>query len=1138
MNAKQRRAMQNLVSNPRWQSDVVKPLRKYFSNIETKIAKKIIKEKNMPTPAFVSELHSPSSRQRQIASRKLLDLGFTEQDIEKIFDDAKKKHIEKIKIINIKNNFRVVAPTTDEFISFYTNNPHQDHVNIGFNVPNSVLYFLYGLFILDYLHDNKRYIPQNYLVYIKQICLTILKNSAISFFDQAIFFANAEIAELTANPAIPITLIANDLIDNQDKIDAMNNLLIRIGNCANGLRDMAQAINIKQGNATNTSLGGNYENNIIHVTQHHFFSGLTIKPGNASNRSNIGVFSYEEESTEFSTVYNAVVGSFNNHAIFRSVIKDSGNKYIPNALLYCNRDWSLVLNGVQGKGMVLSSAQTEDNTIQGINRKWTDNITIDANPYNFYTFPQRPPNTFTQGTKLLRDGNSVIIDKLFDSIIDAITLAFYNILTIVRDPPDVNILTIQMAILQKIQLPIGNPVFLIPNVDLVANPDAIQQAIQQAILANPAAPAAFQQAIQQAILANPAAIQIEIKTQLRIQNIKIANISYSIMSSNDIYSSIISGINTIDQNIRDAAANDNDVITQIDLAISQVPLLDPNENGITNDNKIARSANTLRYFFEKISKDLFIVIESIIYSILADPIQMGFCTNDISNYNIASVLYKIIQVCNQDVMPNVSLELRCDKTKIISSLGDPLVTQNINSVSKGLESLRKLANAKVKLASIKLPEINLIIKKNITFGRIGRTGRTDTSRGGKGFDISYYAEKLEKEAKIRGDKIKKEKEDEKKRKEQIQKRIEEEKKKNQQLNKDKNEKEEIIINQKFDDFLNNASLIITILLRTDKYRDVIGNKLLPKHKSDNFVFDEYSDEPWNFDAFSEKVNNLYIDYFGKYNLNIHVDENDIIDGLNNEFKDSSEKKEFIEEIEYAPEEEDLKEEDENYLTELYNLPIESYDLLQMLRQFNDANNVFFDSLKILLPELLPEIFSDSSKIKKDELLNLCLRAYVYKTTNIDNISQDVKDENEAQIETIRQVYCPLASTDSNIKMPIKATTPSMIDASNKSESDANEITIYTKTAEQSFLPPLPPSINKESKKKKLTPFYANDGSSIKPTNNDYEQNQKEMIAYNTNFMPVPPGKGGKRKTRRNKPKKTRKRFQKRSKKFQKKSRKA
>jgi hypothetical protein len=1138
MNAKQRRAMQNLVSNPRWQSDVVKPLRKYFSIIETKIAKKIIKEKNMPTPAFVSNLHSPSLRQRQIASRKLLDLGFDQQNIDKIFDDAKNKHIEKLKIINIKNNFNVVAPTTGEFISF-SNNPHQDPVNIEFNVPNSVLYFLYGLFILDYLHDNKRYIPQNYLVYIKQICMTILKNSAILFFDQAILFANAEIAELTANPAIPITLIANDLIDNQDKIDAMNNLLIRIENCANGLRDMAQAIIIKQGNATNTSLGGNYENNIIHVTQHHFFSGLTINPGNASNRSNIGVFSYEEESTEFSTVYNAVVGSFNNHAIFRSVIKDSGNKYIPDATLYRNLDWSLVLNGVQGKRMVLSSYQTEEDPpiIQGIDRNWTDNITIDANPYNFYTFPQRPPNTFTQGTKLLRDGNSVIIDKLFDSIIDAMTNAFCNILTIVRDPPDLNILTIQMAILQKIQLPIGNPVFLIPNVDLVANPDAIQNTIIAAIQPNPAA---FQQAIQQAILANPAAIQIEIKTQLRIQNIKIANISHSIMSSTNIYRSIISGINTIDQNIRNAAANDNDVITQIDSAIRQVPLLDPNENGITNNDKIARSVNTLVYFIEKISKDLFIVIESIIYSTIVNPIQMGFCTNDISNYNMASVLYKIIKVCNQGVMPNVSLELRCDKTKIISPLGDPLVTQNINSLSKGLESLRKLANAKVKLASIKLPEINLIIKKNITFGRIGRIGRTDTSRGGDGFGtFGFDVKKFEREAKIRGDKIKKEKEDEKKRKEQIQKRIEEEKKKNQQLNKDKNEKEEIIINQKFDDFLNNASLIITILLRTDKYRDVIGNKLLPKHKSDNFVFDEYSDEPWNFDAFSEKVNNLYIDYFGKYNLNIHVDENDIIDGLNNEFKDSSEKKEFIEEIEYAPEEEDLKEEDENYLTELYNLPIESYDLLQMLRQFNDANNVFFDSLKILLPELLPEIFSDSSKIKKDELLNLCLRAYVYKTTNIDNISQDVKDENEAQIETIRQVYCPLASTDSNIKMPIKATTPSMIDASNKSESDANEITIYTKTAEQSFLPPLPPSINKESKKKKiLTPFYANDGSSIKPTNNDYEQIQKEMIAYNTNFMPVPTGKGGKRKTRRNKPKKTRKRFQKRSKKFQKKSRKA
>ena len=241
---------------------------------------------------------------------------------------------------------------------------------------------------------------------------------------------------------------------------------------------------------------------------------------------------------------------------------------------------------------------------------------------------------------------------------------------------------------------------------------------------------------------------------------------------------------------------------------------------------------------------------------------------------------------------------------------------------------------------------------------------------------------------------------------------------------------------------------------------------------------------------------------------------------------------------------------------------------------------------------------------------------------------------------------------------IKAKTPSMIDASNKSESDANKTTAEqsflpplppsnnsktteaptkitlpplppsnnSKTAEQSFLPPLPPSINEESKKiKLLTPFYTNDESSIKPifeiknpnsgntsiidqlkeqinklsnsikktnnegsfmlidsegdkkniesmkfedlqktnlieyipksveksnssfsflksgvnsSNNNYKQIQEEMNAYNTNFMPVPPAKGGKRKTRRNKPKKTRKRIQKRSKKFQKKSRKA
>jgi hypothetical protein len=1098
MSAKQSREIRGLVNNPRWRSDVIRPVTRYLKSIEKKLVNKSIETQSMPTEIDIESIYSyddtksPTARQRQTITKKLLGLGVDIQKINKFFDDAKNKHIEKIIANNKIINFKVVAPTREEFISF-SNNPHQALVNIEFNVPNSVLYFLYGLFILDYLHDIKRYIPQDgILVYVKQICMTILKNSAIAFFNQAILFANAEIAELTAMVAPPITSIATDLINTPVKKNAMNDLLTRIGACAVGLRDMAAAIIIQPGN--NNSLGGNYENTIIHVTQTHFFLGLMNDGGNAEFLSNTGVFSYETEPSEL-VVYNSVVGTFNNRAIFRSVIKDSGNKYMNDAL-YCNRDWRLTLTGMQNKSLILSSYQTaEDPPIEGINRKWTDNITIDGNgPFEFYTFPQRQPNTFTQGTRLLRDGNTAIIDKLFNNIIYTITIAFWNILTIVRNPPDPNILTIQMAILQKIQLPIGNPAFLIPNADLVANPAAIQQAIIATIQLNPAV---IQQEIQAAIQVNPDSIKEKIKIQLRIQNIKIANISNSIRGSvggtpTNIYSSIISGIDTIDQGIRDAAAIHFDVTTKINLAIGQVPLFDPNENGITNDDKIARSLNALGYFFEKISKDLFIVIESIIYSTIYNPAQMGFCTNDISNYNMASVLYKIIRVCNMGAMPNVSLELRCDKTKIISSLNDPNVIQNVTSLSKGLEIIRKKTiEQRIKQMSSKpIVEIKSFLRKNTS---IVARAYARYKHGGKGLDFGVFGfdvNKFEREAKIRGDKIKKEKEDEKKRKEQIQKRIEEDEKKRQAPNK---EKEEIIINQKFDELLHNASLIITILLRTDKYRDVIGNKLLPKYESYNFVFDEYSDEPWNFDAFSEKVNNLYIDYFGKYNLNIHVDENDIIDGLNNEFKDSSEKKEFIEEIEYASEEEDFKEEDENYLTELYNLPIESYDLLQMLRQFNDANNVFFDSLKILLPELLPEIFSDSSKIKKDELLNLCLRAYVYKTTNIDNISQDVKDENEAQIETIRQVYCPLASIDANIEQSI-----SPIKLKNKSIKAG--LTIDEISDQAGFF------------NKAIGEYSQNFGQGIRT--------------------------GGKRKTRRNKPKKTRKKFQKRSKRFQKKSRKA
>lgn len=142
-----------------------------------------------------------------------------------------------------------------------------------------------------------------------------------------------------------------------------------------------------------------------------------------------------------------------------------------------------------------------------------------------------------------------------------------------------------------------------------------------------------------------------------------------------------------------------------------------------------------------------------------------------------------------------------------------------------------------------------------------------------------------------------------------------------------------------------------------------------------------------------------------------------------------------------------------------------------------------------------------------------------------------------------------------------------------------------KTAKQSFLPPLPPASNNsetttppppydkdaidQEMRRQLKNFFdknplppgnkkkeaeanakananANERNSLSmntgfyPDSEEYKFFLKEMNAYNTNFMPVPVplAKGGKRKTRRKKPKKTRKRFQKRSKKFQKKSRKA